>query len=130
MFKHVLLAAFGLGMVVAGVAIAQSAFQTLPSPVNGATNASGTVTSTNVFQSVFADVPLVAGKQGRTWCLVQNVDSNTAYLFVGAIASATVTAAFAIGPNQYWECNRGGVTIQDQISITGVTGQRFIAFQR
>lgn len=111
-------------------ALAQNAFQTLPSPVSGVSNASGTVAVTNTFQSVFADVPLVAGRQGRTWCLIQSLGAPTAYIFVGAIASATTPTSFNLAAGQTFDCVRYGVTIQDQISITGTAGAAFIAVQR
>jgi len=125
---------FWLALVAAlvlapGLGHAQSAVKTYPLQVNTA-NASGTVASTNVFQSIWAAVPIVNGQQGRTSCTVQNNGTHTMYVFFGAIANATEGASVTLTTGQSVNCSVNNVTLQDQVSITGTSGEAFYAAQQ
>lgn len=61
------------------------------------TNASSTISSTNVFQSVFAKP---TGTQKRASCTIQNNGSNNMWVFFGAIASATKTTSVVLTVGQ------------------------------
>lgn len=95
------------------------------------TDASGSVSSTNTFQQVFAGV-------ARQGCRIVNTGTHVEYVFPGALAGATTPTAFplnaAAGAGQAggaFDCSTpsGGV-YQDQISITGTSGDTFVAKQQ
>jgi hypothetical protein len=125
---------FGLGF--AWSALAQQPVVTSPSSV-GTVNTSGTIgTGGGTFQSVFAAAghvakPSVAARQG---CLVQNTGGNVEYVFVGPIASATEATSYQLVPpgtgiqgGSISCATLGGGVLQDQISITGTSGDTFTA---
>ena len=105
---------------------AQSAVRTQPLNV-ASTNASGTVTSTNVFQSVFA---AITGNQQRSSCTVQNNGTHTMFVFFGPIANALTTSSVALTAGQATTCSVNGVVLKDQVSITGTTTENFFAAQQ
>lgn len=121
----VLLTALAL-LFSANVSFAVTPVQTQPYPVTS-TNASGTIGSTNDFQSVF-----VASKPntGRVACTIQNNGANAMWVFFGPIASATNGSSVELAVGQSVNCNSGGVILQDQVSITGTSGDAFFAAQQ
>ena len=90
-------------------------------------NLSGTVSVTNTFQSIQV---LTAGRNG---CSIQNNGTNSMWVFFGPIGSATKahsfllpastsTSSFVVG------CAVGGLgVLTDQVSITGTSGDAFVA---
>lgn len=120
-------------------ALAQST-QVAPqaSPLTPGTNASGTVTSGNTFQSVFAQANTGAVRP-RQGCTIVNTSNTVLYVFMGAIASATtptsipLNAATADGSaGGTFRCEGFGPAgaIQTQISVTGAgAGETFFAVQ-
>jgi hypothetical protein len=84
------------------------------------TNVSGTIAVTNTFQSVFE-----AGF--RTGCTVQNNGAASMWVFFGPIASATKAKSVILATGQSVSCNSPGITLSDQISITGTATQEFFA---
>lgn len=114
-------------LLAAGVsyALAQSPVETNPS--KRATDAganSAAIAVTNTFQSVFA------ANLNRSNCIVQNkAITNSMYVFVGAIASATITKSGLLTAGSSMYCGAFGVVATDQISITGTAGDVFYASQ-
>jgi hypothetical protein len=127
----------GLGLSPS-LALAQQPVQTLPSPPSSVHN-DGTITVTNTFQSVFAQSGQSANPstRPRQGCLIQNTGSNPMWVFAGPIASATKNTSFQLVPvgtgvqGGSFSCSTGaGGAIQDQISITGTSGDTFAATQQ
>lgn len=90
-------------------------------------NDSGTIASTNVFQSIWQFSP---NSRGRAGCTVQNTGTNTQFVFIGPIASALTAKSVKLTAGQSFFCNAGGIVAQDQISITGTAGDTFYAGQQ
>ncbi len=105
------------------VANAQNPVITNPSGVISFNN-SGTVASTGVFQSIWA-----ANAQRKS-CTIQNNSGRTMYVYFGAIAGATTGKSVVVVSGQYVGCFVGQSVLQDQISITGTTGDAFFAAQQ
>lgn len=118
-------AAFGKALLLgASPALAQSPVVTNPGQV-GSVNASSTITTTNTFQSVFAQA---TGAVRRNGCTLQNNGSNNQWVFFGALASATTPKSVKMAPGTNVLCANGaGGTLQDQVSITGTAGEEFFA---
>lgn len=90
------------------------------------TNLSSTVAVTNTFQNVQNLT------NARLGCVVQNngVSTNAMYVYFGPIASATKAAAVVLQNGQSVNCALpGGVNavIRDQVSITGTSGDAYLA---
>jgi hypothetical protein len=117
-------------------AAAQAPVLTMPFGTQ-TTNSSSTIAVTNTFQSIWTPPPGVAGTpgvatnaQGRSACTVQNNGINTMYVFFGPIASATLAKSIKLAAGQFVQCNVGGAVLQDQVSITGTSGDAFYAAQQ
>lgn len=97
-------------------------------------NGSGTITTTNAFQSVFAASarPQAQGGTGpvRSACTVQNKGTNAMSVYFGPIANADAAHSSQLVAGQSLNCNVGGVVLSDQISITGTSGDAFYATQQ
>lgn len=91
------------------------------------TNSSSTVAVTNTFQSIFA---APTGNQKRAACTVQNTGTNSMYVFFGAIADATTAKSIKLAAGNAVTCNNSGVTLQEQVSITGTATETFYAAQQ
>lgn len=132
---------------LAGVAAAQSPVQPIPAPLSPV-DGSGTISSTNTFQSVFAAQGPQAASYNTTTgnvtegvlrrgCLIINTSNSVQYVFFGAIASATtpksvpLNAATADGSaGGSVSCERNDIgTVQSQVSITGTAGETFFAIR-
>ena len=102
------------------------AFQPQGAPVT-TTQAGSTIAVTNTFQQVLAPVyPLGTPPVLRQGCLVQNNGSHTMYVFFGPIASATTAKSFQLTAGQGIGCATGsGAVLQDQVSITGTSGDAY-----
>jgi hypothetical protein len=89
------------------------------------TNLASTVSVTNTFQSI------QVATAGRNGCTVQNNDTNSMWVFFGAIGSATKAKSIVLAAGQAVSCAVGGLgVLTDQISITGTaTGVYFAAVQ-
>ena len=111
-----------------GVAVAQQVVQTQPLATNSI-NASGSISSTNAFQSIFTASTL---DRGRTSCTVQNnsIAGNNMFVFFGPLATATSPTSVQLTPGQAVNCTVGGIVLKDQVSITGTTGDQFFAAQQ
>lgn len=101
-------------------AMAQQQVTTLPAP-RTAGNVSSTIAVTNTFQSVFAQA------SGRNDCAIQNNGTNTMWVFFGAIASATKATSFQLPAGATLNCGHNGTISTDQVSITGTSGDAFVA---
>lgn len=124
--KRILLA-LAAAMILAGVpalfpvaALAQSSVITQPLP-RTTHNVGSTITVTNTFQSVFGS------STGRVFCTIQNNGANTMWVFFGAVASATKGTSVVLAAGQAVYCGVNGVTLSDQVSITGTSGDAFYA---
>lgn len=84
------------------------------------TNVSGTIAVTNTFQEVFGAGP-------KAGCTIQNNGAATMWVFFGPIASATKAKSVVLLTGQSVSCNSPGITLSDQISITGTATQEFFA---
>jgi hypothetical protein len=117
MIKRWLLLGAVLGPIcVTGVALAQLGVTS--------SNLSGTITTTNTFQSL--QVPTTS----RKGCTIQNNGTHTMYVYFGPVANATTGAALALSAGQPAFCavGLGGVgVLTDQISITGTSGDAYFA---
>lgn len=114
-------------MIKRYLAVALCAFALAWAPVSHAqqakltsTNVSGTIAVTNTFQSIFEAGP-------RTGCTVQNNGAASMWVFFGPIASATKAKSVVLTTGQSVGCNSPGITLSDQISITGTATQEFFA---
>jgi hypothetical protein len=83
-------------------------------------NASGTITTTNTFQSIW---PV----QSRAFCEIQNNGTHVMYVFFGPIVSATLATAKQVAAAASISCNSGLAVLYDQVSITGTSGDVFYA---
>lgn len=92
-------------------------------------NSSGTITVTNTFQSVFL-AATNQPQQRRMSCTVQNNGSNSMYVFFGPIANATTSNSVVLAAGASVRCSVSGATLQDQVSITGTSGDTFYAAQQ
>lgn len=86
-------------------------------------NLSGTITVTNTFQSVQSSQTV------RQGCTLQNTASNNQWVFFGPIANATKATAVLLAAGQSVSCTvgSGGTTLQDQVSVTGTSGDAYFA---
>lgn len=124
---------FGLGIValicvglsIIGGASAQSPMTPGPFPTT-TNNASGAIGVTNTFQSIWA---AATEPRTRAGCTVQNTGTNPMYVYVGAIADATVAKSYKLTTGLIFTCNVGNTVAQDQISITGTATETFYAAQ-
>lgn len=128
MREHIFRALLLASMVGTGPAAAQQ----IPLPVTSQ-NLSSSITSTNTFQVVFANQPSLTRRNG---CAIQNNGSNTMYVYVhqGASGTATKNSSYQLAPpgtgtqGGVFICATGaGGIIQDQIDITGTSGDTFAA---
>lgn len=111
---------------------AQQPVITLPYTGGLTSNMSSTVAVTNTFQSVFA-APDLTKNQKRSACTIQNntaTGANAMYVFFGPIANATTANSVKLSQGQPVNCNVGGITLQDQVSITGTSGDAYYAAQQ
>ncbi len=102
---------------------AQTPVQTQPKGVISY-NSSGTISSTNVFQSVFL------ANSNRVSCTIQNNGANAMWVYFGPLASATKGASVELAIGQSAFCNNNVIVLQDQVSITGTSTDAFFAAQQ
>ena len=107
-------AAFAAALLAALPASAQQTTRT-------STDLSSTIAVTDTFQSINAANP------ARQGCTIQNNGAATMWVFFGAIAGATKAKSVVLTTGQSVRCNLPGVTLGDQISITGTATQEFYA---
>lgn len=111
----------GLGLAPLQPLLAQQAVTTIPQ-ARSTLNASGSITSTGPFQLV------IAKSANRANCTVQNTNaSNVVYVFFGPIASATQATSVKLAAGQAVSCAAGGVTLADDVSVSGTSGDTFYA---
>lgn len=121
--KRLLLA---LALIGVSFAYAQTPVTTQP---YGATsfNASGTISSTNAFQSIWS---ASNSNTGRVGCMVQNKGTNNMFVFFGPIANATTPSSVTLAAGASVQCNNNSIVLKDQVSITGTSGDKFFAAQQ
>lgn len=89
------------------------------------TNAAGSISVTNTFQSIQASTA------GRNGCLIQNQSiANQMWVYFGAIGTATKAKSFILDTSHGLaiSCAVGGLgVVTDQISITGTSGDLYNA---
>lgn len=125
--------ALALTLYSGGLA-AQQAVVPVPAPL-ATVDASGT--GTGSFVSLFAAAGPADSGTLRLGCLIVNTSNTVAYVFVGALASATtpksipLNAATADGAaGGSFSCERpNGGTLQSQISIRAASGETFLAIR-
>lgn len=106
------------------LSISVSASATVTVAALTSTNLSGSIAVTDTFQSIQAST---AGRKG---CAVQNpsANSHSQWVFFTGIGSATKAAAFQLSPGSSISCAVGGLAVlTDQVSITGTSGDIFVA---
>lgn len=87
------------------------------------TNLSGTITTTNTFQSI------QSSNNGRHGCTVQNNSAtNSMWVFFGPIASATTAKSVALtAGGMAVNCQTPSGVLTDQVSVTGTSGDAYLA---
>jgi hypothetical protein len=86
------------------------------------TNLSGSITTTNTFQSIQGQT------NNRNGCLIQNNGTHTMYVYFGAMTNATTSNSVQLSVGQSVSCAiNGDLVVQDAISITGTSGDTFFA---
>lgn len=121
MKRFLLIVALLIGSV--SFASAQSPVVTQPKSL-ASQNYSSTIAVTNTFQSV------LTSSSSRYGCTLQNNGTNSMYVYFGAIANATTAKSVKLAAGQSVNCNLGGIVLQDQVSITGTSGEAFYASQQ
>lgn len=91
------------------------------------TNASGAIVGTNSFKQIW---PQSTNNRGRAGCTIQNVGTNPMYVYFGTLASATTPTSVRLLANQFVSCNQSGITLQDEVSIAGTSGEFYYAAQQ
>ena len=85
-------------------------------------NASGTIATTNTFQIIQVNTP------SRIGCTIQNNGTHNMYIYFGPIANATTSNSFILTPGNGINCQLDSTNIlQDQVNITGTSGDSFSA---
>lgn len=106
---------------------AQNPVVTTPYAVTSSNNSS-TISVTNTFQSIWV---ANTGNRGRAGCTIQNNGTHNMNVFFGPITNATLNNSIVIAANGgYVLCVNGGIVLQDQVSITGTSGDAFFAAQQ
>lgn len=113
-------------VLTCGAVLAQTPVVTIPFPVTSG-NASGNISVTNTFQSVFSAATAALPRKA---CAVQNNSAATMFVFFGSISTATSGTSVSLAAGATTNCNIGGVVLQDQVSITGTAGGFFYAAQQ
>jgi hypothetical protein len=91
-------------------------------------NQSGTIISTNTFQVVFTPSTTQQKRQG---CTIANYGTHTMYVYFGQTTDTPAEAnSVQLAANQFVNCNIGGVVLNDQVWITGTSGDAFFAAQQ
>lgn len=86
------------------------------------TNLSGTLAASGPFQSI------QTADANRSACLIQNNSAAAKmYVFFGPIASATTAKSVVLDAGKSVSCNNGPVVATDQVSISGTSGDAFLA---
>lgn len=119
----------GLALILwafGSLASAQSPVVTTPYAVTSSNNSS-TVAVTNTFQSIWA---ANTGNRGRAGCTLQNNGTNNMRVFFGPITNATANNSIVMVPGAAVYCQVFGIVLQDQVSITGTSGDAFFAAQQ
>jgi hypothetical protein len=123
-----ILLAGGLLLGFAGGAAAQQPVVTAPYPVTS-TAASSTIAVTNTFQSLFDGFTIQAAGARRSGCLIANNGASSMFVFLGA-GTPTTPTSIPLAAGATFNCNMGGVVVQDRVRITGTAGQAFFAVQQ
>lgn len=82
---------------------------------SAATQASGTITLGNAFQTALAD------SSTRKDCVLQNTASHVMYVYVGLLADATLVKSFQVNPGGVFYCGGDLSVVADAINITTST---------
>lgn len=107
----------------ASLAYAQSPTTPTPFPTTIVVS-NATIGSDTAFKNVF---DASTGQVGRVDCLIQNkAASNAMYLYFGAPADGVSTNSLTLAAGETFRCNNGGVVIRNQISIGGISTDRYL----
>lgn len=83
------------------------------------TQASGTVTLGNTFQTV------LASNTSRRGCIIQNQSTHVMFVFMGTLASATAAKSYQLtalgGARDTFYCNQGPIVMTDNVNVTTST---------
>jgi hypothetical protein len=121
---------FLLTLLALGVPVAASANDYVTPYPLASGNFSGTITTTNTFQSI------QKVNQSRHGCAVQNLSTNsssdTMWVYFdptnsSGCSAATKAGSFTLTPGQSANCNVGTIILSDQVCITGTGGDGFAA---
>lgn len=114
-FRALIAAVIGGAVLWGAVAVAQI------KPVQ-TRNLSGTLAASATFQSI------AVYDTNRSACLVQNNSTaNKMYVYFGPIANATTGASVVLDTGKSVSCNNGPIVAIDQVSISGTSGDAFLA---
>lgn len=91
-------------------------------------NASSTITVTNTFQVVFTPSTTQNKRQG---CTIVNYGTNTMWVYFGQPTDTPTKAnSVQLVQNQPVSCATGNAVLNDQVWITGTSGDAFFAAQQ
>lgn len=99
----------------------------LATAAGSAGNASGAIVGTNTFQTIWTQS---TNNRGRAGCTIQNKSANNMYVYFGTTASALTNTSVTLAPGAAAYCNTGPIVLQDTVSITGTSGDRYYANQQ
>lgn len=101
-------------------AFAQQTVITKPFGVTTSLPATNTITSTDVFQTVFP-----AGN--RSSCTIQNKGSNSMWVCFTSRSSCTKANSIKLSTEKSVGCIAGSVVLKDEVSVLGTSGDEFYA---
>ena len=118
-------------LTAVAVLLAMPAMAQTPATTAGSNNASGTITTLNVFQTVFAANPK------RKGCFIQNQATTNMSVSEGIPLATPPTPAKSftlfntgvVGPYNAFFCQIGSSVLTGEIDITGAAGAAFYAIQ-
>ena len=90
-------------------------------PTSPTVSTGGTISVTNTFQ-----VALGASNGQRFGCAIQNNGTHVMYAFFGAGSATTGTSLQIAAGNTIYCATAGGPVIQDEVQITGTSGDAFV----
>lgn len=115
------------GLALAPPALAQSQVKTNPLPVQSTTTGT-TITATNTFQQIWPSAAALT--RGRAGCVIANNGANKMFVYLGAPTAASTPKSIPLAAGATWNCNWGGIVVQDEISITGTVNDPFMGAQQ
>lgn len=103
---------------------AQQQVITQPTKRTNFSTASTTIAITNTFQNVYPT------NDSRLGCVIQNKStSNVMYVYIGALADATIALSGKLAAGQAMYCTAFGTVLTGPVNVTGTSGDSFYASQ-